>query len=107
MRKVQVRELAYCRSGDKGDISNVGVLAKNKEAYEILKRKITPERVKEHFRGMVKGKVEIYPLDNLNALEVVMHNALDGGAPVSLRFGQTGKTMGNAFSLMEIDLDDC
>lgn len=106
MKKVQVRELAYCRSGDKGDISNVGILAKDKKSFEILKKKLTPERIKEHFKGMVKGRVEIYSLDNLNALEIVMHNALDGGAPTSLRFGQTGKTMGNALSLMEVDIDD-
>ena len=107
MKKVQVKELAYCRSGDKGDISNVGVIALKPENYEILKKKITPEKIKEHFKGMVKGEIEIYPMPNLSALEVVMHNALDGGAPTSIRLGQTGKTMGNAFSLMEIDLDDC
>lgn len=106
MKKVKVYELAYCRSGDKGDISNVGVLAHNRENYEILLKKITPEKVIKHFKGMVKGEVEIYPMPNINAIEVVMHNALSGGAPTSLRFGQTGKTMGNAFSYMEIDLDD-
>ena len=73
---------------------------------EILKKKITPEKVKKHFKGMVKGELEIYLMPNLNALEIVMHYALDGGAPVSIRLGQTGKTMGNALSLMEIDLDD-
>jgi len=105
MKKVQVRELAYCRSGDKGDISNVGVLAFNRGNYEILQKKITPKKIKDHFKGMVKGEVEIYPMPNLNALEIVMHNALDGGAPASIRLGQTGKTMGNALSLMEIDVD--
>ena len=44
-------------------------------------------------------------MPNINAIEVVMHNALSGGAPTSLRFGQTGKTMGNAFSYMEVDVD--
>ena len=107
MKIVQVRDLAYCRNGDKGDISDVGVLAFNRENYEILKKKITPEKVKAHFKGMVKGSVEIYPMPNIDALEIVMHNALDGGAPASIRFGQTGKVMGNALSIMEIDLDDC
>ena len=106
MKKVQLMELAYCRSGDKGDISNVGVMAFNRKNYEILLKKITPQKVKEHYRDMVKGDVEIYPMPNINSIEVVMHNALDGGAPTSLRLGQTGKTMANAFSMMEIDLDD-
>ena len=55
MKKVKVYELAYCRSGDKGDISNVGVLAHNKKNYEILLKQITPEKVIKHFKGMVKG----------------------------------------------------
>ena len=106
MKKVQVMDLAYCRSGDKGDISNVGVMAFNRKNYEILLKKLSAQKIKEHFRGMVKGDVEIYPMPNINSIEVVMHNALDGGAPTSLRLGQTGKTMANAFSMMEIDLDD-
>ena len=105
MKKVEVRELAYCRSGDKGDISNVGVLAFNEKNYQILLKQLTPERIKAHYKGMVKGDIEIYPMPNLNAIEVVMHNALDGGAPRSLRFGQTGKAMGPLFSLMEIEVD--
>lgn len=104
-KKVELREMAYYRSGDKGDISNVGVLAFNRENYEILLKKLTPERIKAHYKGMVKGNVEIYPMPNINAIEVVMHNALDGGAPTSLRFGQTGKAMGNLLSLIEIELD--
>lgn len=106
MKKVELRQLAYCRSGDKGDISNIGVLAFNRENYEILKKQVTLEKVKRHFKGMVKGGVEIYEMPNLNALEIVMHNALDGGAPASIRFGQTGKSMGNALSLMEIEVPD-
>ena len=76
MKKVEVRELAYCRSGDKGDISNVGVLAFNEKNYEILLKQLTPERIKAHYKGIVKGDIEIYPMPNLNAIEVVMHNAL-------------------------------
>lgn len=104
-KKVELRELAYFRSGDKGDISNVGVMALNRKNYEILLKKLTPESIKAHYKGMVKGDIEIYPMPNLNSIEVVMHNALGGGAPTSLRFGQTGKPMGNLFSLMEIELD--
>lgn len=106
MKKVRIGDLAYFRSGDKGDISNVGLLPFNRENYEILLKQVTPEKVKAHFKGQVKGKVEIYPMPNINAIEIVMYNALGGGAPRTLCLGQTGKAMGNALSLMEIDVAD-
>jgi len=105
MEKVQLKELAYARSGDKGDISDIGLMALSKENYEILRKKITPERVKAHFKDMVKGEVKIYEMPNINALEVVMYGALGGGATRTLRFDQTGKAMGQALLRMEIEID--
>ncbi len=98
----QLRELAYARSGDKGDICNIGLLALNTENYEIIRRELTPERVKAFFGEMVKGSVKIYELPNIHALEIVLHNALDGGATRTLRFDQTGKAMGTALLRMEV-----
>lgn len=85
--KVYLKELAFARSGDKGDISNIGLMAKNAESYQVIKKEVTPERVKKYFKGMVKGDVKIYPMDNLNALEIVLHNALGGGATRTLQSG--------------------
>jgi hypothetical protein len=102
MSTVQLRELAYARSGDKGDVCNIGLLAFDRENYELIKKYVTPERVKEHFGGMVKGDVEIYAMPNIEALEIVLRNALDGGATRTLRFDQTGKAMGTALLRMEI-----
>lgn len=106
MATKQLRELAYARSGDKGDVCNVGLLALNDEAYKIIAREVTPERVKEHFGDMVKGDVEIYPLPNVNALEIILRNALGGGATRTLRFDQTGKSMATALLRMEISVCD-
>ncbi|MBE7554931.1 MAG: hypothetical protein HS126_28100 [Anaerolineales bacterium] len=104
MGKVQLRELAYVRSGDKGDICNIGLLALNAQNYEIIRREVTPERVKVFFGEMVKGPVNIYELPNIHALEIVLHNALDGGATRTLRFDQTGKAMGTALLRMEVEV---
>ena len=104
-RKVMLKELAYARSGDKGDVSDIGLMAFNKENYELLKKKVTPERVKEFFKGEVKGAVKIYEMPNLDSLEIVMYNALGGGATRTLRLDQTGKAMGQALLLMEIEVD--
>lgn len=104
--KVYLKELAFARSGDKGDISNIGLMAKNAESYQVIKKEVTPERVKKYFKGMVKGDVKIYPMDNLNALEIVLHNALGGGATRTLRLDQTGKSMCGLLQRMEIEVDE-
>jgi hypothetical protein len=104
-KKVRLSELALARSGDKGDISDIGLMAFNKKNYEIIKKQVTPRRVKEHFKDWVKGNVEIYEMPNILSLEVVMHQALGGGATKTLRFDQTGKAMGNALLFMEVEAD--
>jgi len=93
-RQVPLRELAWARSGDKGDVSNIGVMAKTPAAYAILKRYLTAAIVKAHFAGIVKGEVVRYDLDNLQSLEFVMRNALGGGATRTLMMDQTGKAFG-------------
>src|SRR5215467_14535989 len=70
-------ELAYGRSGDKGNIANVSVIARSPEAYDEIKTKITVERVKKQLGPLVQGKVERFELDNIEALNFVLHDALD------------------------------
>lgn len=103
MAKKLLKDLAYARSGDKGDICNIGLMAFDDRCYEIIRREVTPERVKEYFRGMVKGKVDLYEMPNINSIEIVLHNALDGGATRTLRFDQTGKSMCTALLRMEVE----
>jgi len=102
MSTIQLRELAYARSGDKGDVCNVGLLAFDSQSYALIQKYVTAERIKAHFGEMVKGPVEIYEMPNIEALEIVLRNALDGGATRTLRFDQTGKAMGTALLRMEI-----
>lgn len=104
-RKVRLSELALARSGDKGDISNIGLMAKDEKAYEIIKKQVTPERIKAHFKDWVKGDVKIYEMPNVLSLQIVMYQALGGGATRTLRFDQTGKAMGNALLFMEVEVD--
>ena len=105
-KKIRLKEICWYRSGDKGDISNIGLMAKDEKAYEIIKKEVTPERIKAHFRGWVKGDIKIWPMDNLQALEIVMYEALGGGATKTLRIDQTGKSMGNALAWMEVEVDE-
>ncbi|HVJ99182.1 MAG TPA: hypothetical protein VNC41_20320, partial [Acidimicrobiia bacterium] len=74
--KLPLRELCGYRSGDKGDIANVAIFADDAEAYALIVREVTAERVKEHFGSMVTGTVTRYEAANVRALNFVMKGAL-------------------------------
>ena len=104
--KVPLSSIAHGRSGDKGDTSNIGIIAFDEAQYPILVREVTVERVKAHFGDMVKGKIERYELPNLGALNFLLHEALGGGGTLSLRVDAQGKTMSAALLRMEIDVHE-
>ena len=106
MARLQLRELCGYRSGDKADIANVAIFADDEETYEVIAREVTAERVKEHFGSMVRGRVDRYEARNVLALNFVLHEALGGGGPRSLRSDSLGKTMGGALVRLEIDVPD-
>lgn len=99
---MKLREIAHSRTGDKGNISNISLIAYKREDYETIKEKVTPEKVKEHFRGIVKGDVVIYQLPNLWALNIVMYEALGGGVTRSLSLDTHGKSLSSLLMDMEI-----
>jgi hypothetical protein len=101
MRLLQLRYLAHARSGDKGDTANVGLIALEPEYYPLLVKEVTLARVKRHFRSMVGG-VERFELPNLNALNFLLHGALDGGGTISLKTDAQGKVYSTALLRMEI-----
>jgi hypothetical protein len=90
-----LREIAYVRSGDKSDTVSIGVIAKTPADYPVVLRSVTSAAVKELFGEWVQGPVEIYPMDNIEAVMVIMRRALGGGATRTLRLDQTGKALGN------------
>jgi hypothetical protein len=104
--KLALRELCGYRAGDKGDIANVAIFADDDETYALIVREVTADRVKAHFGSMVTGRVERYEAANVRALNFVMHGALSGGGPSSLRADALGKTLGGALVRMEIDVPD-
>jgi hypothetical protein len=94
-------DLAYGRTGDKGDIANISIIARTPEAYAELKAKLSAERVKSHLGELVKGKVVRYEMDNIEALNFVCYAALDGGGTRSLRIDPLGKSLAGALLYME------
>ncbi|MEK6597631.1 MAG: hypothetical protein AABY91_04800 [Gemmatimonadota bacterium] len=100
-REVQLRYLAHARSGDKGDTANVGLIALEPEYYPVLLKQVTRARVARHFRGMVSG-VDRFELPNLNALNFLLHGALDGGGTISLKTDAQGKVYSTALLRMMV-----
>lgn len=104
--KVRLVDLAHARSGDKGDTANVGVIALKPEWYPLLERMLTRDRVAGHFRGVITGSVERFELPNLNALNFLLHGALDGGGTLSLKTDAQGKVFSTAMLRMMLDVPD-
>lgn len=104
MTKVKLLEIAHARSGDKGNSSNIGLIARDPKYYQALCREVTADKVKKHFTGICFGKVERYEMPNIHALNFILHESLDGGGTVSLRTDAQGKTHAAALLRMEIDI---
>jgi hypothetical protein len=104
--KTRLFNLAHARAGDKGDRCNIGVIARESRFYPVLLSELTAERVKDYFSDWCRGPVDRYQLDNLEALNFVLHGALDGGGLRSLRLDAQGKTYGFALLRMEIEVPD-
>ena len=106
MTKVQLSRIACARSGDKGEGSNVGVLARSEAAYRFLKRELTAERVQAHMRAINVGGVKRYEADNMRVLNFILLDSLGGGGSASLKTDAQGKTHGLAVLRLELDVPD-
>jgi hypothetical protein len=102
LEQVPLVQLAWARSGDKGNISNIGVIARRPEWLPLLWARLTPEAVHGYFAHMVKGGVERFHLPGTASLNLLLHDALAGGGPASARFDPLGK--GNAQILLDMPI---
>jgi hypothetical protein len=101
---MKVRELAHSRTGDKGNTSNISVIAFDEKDYEKLRKQLTPEALKKHFNWVVHGDVVRYELPLLGALNFVMTKALGGGVTRTLALDPHGKCLSSY--ILEFDLPD-
>lgn len=106
MSKIKLKDIAHGRSGDKGDAANIGLIANEDRYYELIKKQVTAERVKEHFKGICFGEVKRYELPNIRALNFLLYNTLGGGGTVSLKLDAQGKTLAAALLRMEINIEE-
>jgi hypothetical protein len=101
---MKLRALAHSRTGDKGNTSNVSVIAYDPNDYERLRTHVTAERVKLHFADIVKGEVVRYELPKIAALNFVMTDALGGGVTRTLALDIHGKSLSSA--LLDLEIPD-
>ncbi len=102
-RAVRLQELAYARSGDKGDTANIGVLAREPRLYPWLVEHLTADRVKAFFGPLVGGRVVRHELPNLHGLNFLLEQALGGGGTTSLLLDPQGKTLAQALLQMTLE----
>ncbi len=106
MPRVPLSRIAGARSGDKGEGSNIGVIARSAEAYAFLKEYLTPELVHEHMNAINHGGVERYSADNIRILNFLLRDSLGGGGSASLKTDAQGKTHGLALLRIELDVPE-
>ncbi len=100
---MKVRDIALARSGDKGNRATLSVIARNPADYPLLERVLTAERVAAQYAGIVRGRVQRYPLPGLGAVHFVMNDALGGGVTRSLALDAHGKSLSSA--ILDVALD--
>ena len=104
--KVLLQHVAHCRSGDKGNTSNISVIAYDPALYPHLKEQLTAERFKAFYAGVVTGPVERYTIDQLGAMNFVCQGALGGGVSRSLCLDNYGKALSSAILGFELEMPD-
>lgn len=98
--EVPLVALAWGRSGDKGDMANIGIIARRPHYLPFIRARLTPEAVRDYFVHFCEGPVERFELPGTHALNFVMHRALGGGGIASVRIDPQGK--GYAQMLLDI-----
>ncbi len=106
MPKVALSRIAMARSGDKGEGSNVGVIARSQAAYEFLQRELSEDRVRAHMAAINAGGVRRFLAPNLRLLNFLLADSLGGGGSASLLTDAQGKTHGLALLRMVLDVPE-
>jgi hypothetical protein len=103
---MKLRDIAHSRTGDKGNTSNISVIAYDAKDYPLLLEQVTSARVRAHFAGIVQGEVVRYELPTIAALNFVLSNTLGGGVTRSLALDAHGKSLSSALLDLEIEMGE-
>jgi hypothetical protein len=100
---MKLREIAHARTGDKGNVLNISLIAFREEDYPILEQRVTAECVTELFSSLIARPAERYCIPGLGALNFVLHRPASESVTRSLALDAHGKTLGFVLLNMEID----
>ena len=104
--KVQLRQIAHGRAGDKGNRSNLSIFVYKPKHYDEIVRQVTAERLKKTFGGVLCGPIKRYELPNLHGLNFVMDQALEGGVNESLNLDGHGKSWSAMVLALEVEITE-
>ena len=104
MKNIKLNDIAYARSGDKGSASNVGIIFINNKFYNWAVEHLTEEVISDYFKDIALGGAKRYLLPNLNAINYILFDSLNGGGSESLINDAQGKTHGQAILKMDVEV---
>lgn len=99
---MKLREIAHSRTGDKGNMSCISLIAYDPGNFAFLAKHVTAAKVKEWFKPIVSGNVVRYEIPSIGALNFVLQDALGGGVTRSLALDMHGKSL--SFLLLDMDI---
>ena len=99
---MKVMDIAYSRTGDKGDFALISVICKDPKDYALIKEKLTVEKVKDTFSEICMGKVKRYEVPKISAFIYELEHALGGGVTRTLALDPHGKSL--SYIMLDIDL---
>ncbi|MBW1698526.1 MAG: hypothetical protein JRH18_10205 [Deltaproteobacteria bacterium] len=100
---MKLHRIAHARAGDKGESNNICLFPYDKCHYELIKRKVTAEVVKEHFRQIVSREVIRYEIPSLHGFNFLLQGVRKDGVSATLDLDSHGKSL--AFGLLELEIE--
>ena len=97
--------LAYARSGDKGNHANIGVIARKSHYFPYINEALTIKSISKYFDHVLKGHVERWEMPKINALNFLLKDSLGGGGMASLNIDPQGKSY--AQQILEFSIPIC
>ena len=104
MKKVKLREVAHTRTGEKGDIVNLSVIAYREDDYALIEKQVTAASVRELYGPITKGEIRRYEVHSIGALNFVLEGALGGGRSRNIAFEESGKALSSLILTMDIEV---
>jgi hypothetical protein len=101
---VPLVSLAYGRSGDKGDMANIAVIARRREFLPYIRKQVTAARTKEYLAHLIRGDVVRYDVPGIMAFNFVCRDTVDGGLAPPLRNDPSGRTYAQLLLSMPVNI---